>query len=376
MTIIALVMGAAALAPQDIVADSSASPPPLASSARAPVVNPVPVPSPPGRTVDIVSGGDISLDVSEKKSELTLGYSWVGRSQQIVGAGGRELRLARSTLNLELSLPVGGTDNLLSRDTFDGLADGPSLSFSWTWFGTRSADRLGNARFSRITEAARARCLQGLGPPDAERLSAERCNFRADHRTVDFAQDYSGLSEGVINRAILSPGHAVGIEASVGFNVFDYRTPQTLVEHSDTRPQFSVKIYGSFFPADAISAWTLSAEYQNGFEAQDDQILCPAVVANPNDDCVRAPPGPPRNTESLQFALEHRRVLGSIPSLGEIAIAPQGTYDAISNEFELSLPVYLRLERDLGLLPGVSVTYNSEKDHVVIGLFLKRSFGF
>lgn len=376
MTFMALLIGAAAFAPQDIVPDSAAPPPRPISSSPQPVVNPVPLPGPPGRTVDIVSGGDVALDVNEKKSELTLGYSWLGRSQQIVGADGRQLRLARSTLNLELSLPVGGTDNLLSRDTFDGLADGPSLSFSWTWFGTRSADRLSNAQFSRITETARARCLRGLGPPDIDPLSAERCNFRADHRTVDFAQGYSGLSEGAINRAILSPGHAVGIEASVGFNVFDYRTPQTLVEHSDTRPQFAFKIYGSLFPSDAMSAWTLSAEYQNGFEAQDDQILCPVVVANPNDDCVRAPPGPPRNTESLQFALEHRRVLGTITSLGEIAIAPQATYDAISNEFELSLPVYLRLERDLGLLPGVTVTYNSEKNNVVVGLFLKRSFSF
>jgi hypothetical protein len=388
------------------------------------IQNLVPVAAPPGATLDITTGGSIALEVNEKKSELTLGYSWSRQSHQPLADN--ELRLYRNAFHVELSLPIGGKDNLLLGDTYRGLRNGPSISGSWTWFGSRARDDLDTPAFVDIMHLASDACPQHArdaaaraASADADAAEADRalasaanadelhsrqehardlrgvattahatatemlanCNAHLDaaqnyRPNIQFAVEHSGLREEVINRSRLDPGYAVGVEWSVGMDRFDYRTPITLVEHSRTEPNFSVKTYFSYFPSDAMSMFTIAAEYKNAFEAQHDQILCPAVITNPNDDCQRAPPGPPRNSESLSASLEYRRVLGSLGRLGQVAIAPRASIDAISGEYELALPVYLRPRSDFGLLPGLSVTYNSKDDEVIFGVFLKRSFSF
>jgi len=410
-----LVSAAALLSP----AATAPTPPPTAQRNEA--QNLVPIAAPPGGTLDITTGGSIALDVSEKKSSLTLGYSWSRQSHSPLDENG--LRLSRTTFNVELSLPVGGSDNLLLGSTYRGLRNGPSLSGSLTLFDSRASDNLDSRDFAdimarastgcpqhaaaaaaRATEAEsnaaaaqnavatatdqaraanRARDLQGaaeVAREAAETMGLE-CSRHADpannyRPNRQFAIDHSGTAEAVINRATLQPGIAVGIEGSVGLDVFDYRTPITLVEHSRTEPNFSIKAYFTYFPSDAMSMFTIAAEYKNEFKAQGEQILCPTVVNNPNDDCRHAPPGPPTSNDSLLLSAEYRRVLRSLGRLGQIAIAPRASIDTLSGEYELTLPIYLRPRNDFGLLPGLSFTYNSEDDEFIVGVFLKRSFNF
>lgn len=363
MSAVALLLAAAAVS-QPAGADAASPTLPVRTADAAP--NPF-IQGPPSRGVDIVSGGNVALEVDPDKSELTLGYSWARRASQLDGAG---LRLARDVFHLELSLPVGGGDNLLDRETFDGLADGPSISVSWTWFGTRSEDRFGSAAFGEVMADARRGCAADRS--EANTLSVEQCAGYLPERR--FAQRFSRRSEASINRILASPTYAAGIEGSIGLNRYEYRTGPTLTEHADTEPQFSVKLFGTLFPADGMSMLTGSVEYTNSFEAQDDQILCRPVVINPNDDCATAAPGPPNNVETLQFAVEYRRVLGSIRHVGEFAIAPQARIDALSGEYELELPLYLAPENDFGISPGFSISYSSEDDEVTVGLFLKKTF--
>lgn len=413
-----LVSAAALLSPASNAAPASPTP----SSQQNDVPNLVPIGAPPGGTLDITTGGSIALDVNEKKSELTLGYSWSRQSHQPLDDNG--LRLYRNAFHVELSLPVGGKDNLLSGDTYRGLRNGPSLSGSWTWFSSRAQDtELDSLDFRDITLHAVTGCLRhadeadgraarataaadsaeqrlaAITDPDALRTAQNRarhlrevateaqegasnlrdeCNVHVGGRypTRQFAIDHSGISEAAINRATLEPGYAIGIEGSVGLDVFDYRTPVTLTEHSRTQPNFSIKTYFTYFPSDAMSMLTIAAEYRNEFKAQDEQILCPPVVNNPNDDCRTAPPGPPTNSDSLLLSAEYRRVLRNFGRLGQVAIAPRASIDALSGEYELTLPIYLRPRSDFGLLPGLSFTYNSEHDEFIVGVFLKRSFNF
>jgi hypothetical protein len=292
---------------------------------------------------------------------------------------GLTANVIQDAISVDLTLPLGGADNLLTREAFDGLADGPSLSLSWTSFRTRTSDPLDlkrNPRAARITRDAAARCEAQVKAGQAEDYTIEKCRLHENRWERNFVRRFSGLSIPDLNRLVLSPVLGFGLEGSAGLNRFRYRTPLTLAENSDTKPQFSIKAYGILFPRDGVSMLTGSALYENGYEAQDDQILCRAVIINPNDDCKSAAPGAPNNTEKLQFELEYRRVFPPIPGLGRFAIAPRVAFDALSNDYELELPIYLTPAGTDRLLPGVTISYDSRHDEVIFGLFLRRSFKF
>lgn len=194
--------------------------------------------------------------------------------------------------------------------------------------------------------------------------------------TNPFLRRFPVTSIAQLNRALLSPVSGFGIEASVGADRYEYRTPLTLAENGDTKIQFSTKVYAILFPSDGVSMLTVSAGYENSYEAQDETILCRTVVANPNSDCVNAAPGPPEKVEKLPLELEYRRAFQPIRGFGQFAIAPRAAFDALSNEYELELPVFLKIQGTNAIMPGATVIYDSGHDKLTFGLFLRKSFSF
>jgi len=368
VSVLALSSAAAQPAPASSQPESQAT-----NAERVIEINPLA--ATPGRTTEVLTGGHFDFEISEEESELTVGYTFATRSQRVVGAAGQALSLAQETFNIELSVPVGGTDNLFDRDTLDGLVDGIEMTASYTWFGTRSEDPFteDNRAFAAIIERAYQNCIAGREGP---RLSAAECEARRDMPRRQFALEYSGLSPAQINRTLLNPGVAGGIEGSVGLNRFGFRTAGTLAENEVTEPAFSVGAFVSLYPSDGVSMWTLSAGYENTFEARDAEIICRTVITLPNDDCVSAPPGAPRHVERLPIELEYRRVSAPIRGFGRFAIAPRFAVDALSGEIEAELPIYLIPQGTSAILPGVSVSYGSKDDEVVFGLFLRQRFSF
>jgi hypothetical protein len=361
-------LGAAALAAQiPNLTPAQAATVDLEDQARTEAINA----SPPGRTLGLLEGADVALEISEEDSEMTLGYAW-DRVRRTVTGDGRGVRISHSTLNLKLTLPVGGADNLLSSKTFDGFAAGPKIGVGWTWFGWTSRDRFDEAAFGKIMNAAVRRCKDGDGP---KKLTEEECSRYEGRPNRRFAIDYSGVSEARINSTLLNSALGFGVQGKLGFDVFDYRTPATLDENSQTLPNFTATASVFYFPSDGISLLSGFIEYENSFEAQDAEILCRPVVVVPNDDCASAAPGPPSNVETLSPGIEYRRVLGSVAGLGKFAIAPLAKYDVIGHTYKVELPIYLSPEGDSDFLPGLSLSYDSGDEGFVVGVFLKKTFG-
>lgn len=324
--------------------------------------------SPPDRLVRVLSGPDISLEISEKKSEATLGYAWRFDGRALT-ADGMGQRFSRTTLNLGVTVPVGGADNLLDGDTFDQLAEGPTLNLSLTTFGWTSRDRFGERPFLQLMEEAYRRCVANPGP-----RGLPHCDLNRTRPGRTFVQEYTDYSEATINRALSGPAFGFGIETELGFDVLDYRTPVTLAESSRTEPNLSATASIFFFPPDGVSLFAGTVEYKNRYKARDDVILCRAVVVDPNDDCASGPDGPPRHVESLSFGLEYRRSLGTISGLGTVGISPEVSYDVLRNNYHLEFPIYLTPEGKSAFRPGLTFSYDSE-DHFVVGLFLRQPFG-
>lgn len=372
MSALGVVLGAAALATQVGPGELTAASP-GGEAKSLPVVSLAT--EVPGKTANVVSDGAVDLNINEKKSELVLSYAWATRTQD-VSTEDLVAQVVQDSVSVELTLPLGGGDDLLARETFDGLVDGPSLSVSWTSFGVRTSDPYERPGAKSLARHSAARCEEAVRAGEAEDYTVERCRLHATRPERDFLRRWSGLSVPALNRRLLSPVTGFGLEGSIGLNRFKYRTALTLAENEDTKPQFSIKAYGILFPSDGVSMLTGSALYESGYEAQEDEILCRAVVANPNDDCASAAPGPPTKQEKVVLEVEYRRAFRPIRGLGRFAIAPRAAFDALSDEYELELPIYLKLQGTDVIMPGLTVAYDSRHDKVTAGLFLRKTFSF
>jgi hypothetical protein len=321
--------------------------------------------APPDDPMSLIRGGDISLDISETKSEATFEYAWDNPTRRVT-ADCQGVRITNTTLSIGVTLPIGGADNLLDSDTFDAFASGPSLSFNFTWFGftSRINERLDSPAYARLMQRAVARCLENPG----EGMTPSDCELYRTRPEPSFVERYLGVP------APTSGAIGIDLSAEFGFDLFDYRTPLTLAEHRRTEPNFTGTASLFYFPPGGVSLAALTVTYENAFEALDEEILCQAVIAVPNDDCVKAAPGRPRNVERLLIGAEYRLNIGEVRGLGSFGIAPQAGYDVIGDHYRLELPIYLTPEGESSFLPGISFSYESEDDDFVVGIFLRKRF--
>ena len=220
-------------------------------------------------------------------------------------------------------------------------------------------------------EEAIARCLENPNrgrTATFEGRTASYCEAYQGRREPIFVEDYLG------RQAPTSGALGVDLSAELGFDLFDYRTPLTLAEHRRTEPNLSATASLFYFAPGGTSLAALTLTYENAFEAQDSEILCRPVIADPNDDCVDAPGGPPGNVERLLLGAEYRLSIGTVRGLGSFGIAPQGSYDVIGDHYRVELPIYLTPDGESSFLPGISFSYDSEDDDFVVGIFLRRRF--
>jgi hypothetical protein len=332
--------------------------------------------APAGRTENPLNGISFDLDVNdeESKASVQIGGNFV---RSIIADG--EAHRTDATWSMKLAVPVGGTDDLTSGKTLDALGDGPKLTVNIGLLGFRSATQnLFSKSFLDIMADARVQCtsavtrnteLQGQARIDA----FTDCDANPD---PEFAEKYSRSSDAAINRSLLSGFWHAGVEASVSVKRFGYLDATTLGDLHDTKLQYAAAVYGALYPADAMTAIIGKVEYERGFKAADEAIVCKPVVVDPTKDCAKGVPTAPTRTENLNLSLEFRRVFDSGWKPGSFAVSPKGTIDALSGEYELELPVYFIPRGDLPVAPGFKVSYSSEKDKVAFGLFLRSTFSF
>jgi hypothetical protein len=215
----------------------------------------------------------------------------------------------------------------------------------------------------------------------AEKTSAAEAVIEGDERGAceaprdpDFALKYSDASRSDIARALFAPMWRVGLKGSVGVKRFEFIELGTLAARDPSRPQFGASVFGALYLPGGTSAFLVNAEYQNGFEAPKEALVCKPVVVNPDKDCVTGVPGGPHNVERWNLSVEFRNVF-ELPKLPfDVAISPKATYDAHSDEFAAQFPIYFLPRKASNFSPGVSATYSSKTGKVGYAIFMRTSF--
>lgn len=355
-------------AAQDARAGSAASP----DSAE---IGPL---APAGRSESALDGVsfDLSIDDETPSASLQVGGFFVRNRP---GADGRAATQSNWLWSVRATAPIGGTSDVTSRPTLDALGNGSRLSVSISHGRFSSATgNLDREPFIGYWRSALANCLseaqRNRELSEEERQAAVRlCN--SDPGTPQFARRYSDASPAAVNRALFGGlAFRVGGEASIGVDRFTYIDASTLGEIRDTKVQYSGSLFFTWFPADAMSALIGRGEYQRGYQAAEEALVCRPVVTDPDDDCVTGISGPPSRTERLNFSLEYRRVFDLRWRRGMFAISPRATIDALTGEVEAEFPIYFIPRGTSPVSPGIRATYSSERDEVVFGVFLKTTF--
>ncbi|QAY78434.1 hypothetical protein [Sphingosinicella sp. BN140058] len=331
-------------------------------SDEAEVAARVPLP-PSGRTDNLLNGVSFDLAVSENDSAASMEYGEYTVRQGL--AGSRQLN---ESWALKLSVPIGGKDDLTSGATLDALSNGPKASFTYSFFSFNPGPRYGG-KFHTIMRHAREECASAPQPPETPK------DCKNAGPSQQFAEKYSTTYSDVdIARSLFSPIWRFGVTSSIGFKRHEYIVPASITSKNQTKPEFGLAVFGALYPADSVSAFILSGQYQNVYEDRDDEIVCKPVITNPDQDCENGPSAPPENVERLNLSGEYRRVFSIGSGRTQIGISPKGTVDSLSGDYSLEFPLYIIPDWDLPVAPGLTVSYSSDQDKFAFGVFMRASF--
>jgi hypothetical protein len=324
----------------------------------------VTVASPAGRTDSMLDGIDFDLqfDDKEQKASMAIGDTRARNWETDREAGQRSL-----TWLLRLDVPVSDPKDITPKATIDALSDGGKLTFNLSLLNLRSAawnlvDPSSPFQRDLIPEAQR-KCTALADPKlDCTQTSAQ------------FARRY--LNNARVNRSIFYPMTRIGAEGSLGFDRFEYLDPATLAKQNPSKLQFGAALYFIYYPSDRLSTVVLRAEYQNAFEARDEQRVCKPVVVDPAVDCVQNARIEPQHIERANLSLEYRRLFELPENVGSVAISPKATVDALTGDYEGEFPIYFLPKKAGPVSPGIKVSYSSRDGQVRYGAFLKSTFNF
>lgn len=274
--------------------------------------------APTARTTSLLQGlgGEMEVNNGEARTSLSYGGKLLPRICPSDADGA--VRFRQTSYALTLSVPLTNDTDLIDPQLLDGLSDGPSLSFSLSRYSATKRD----------------------------------------------------APTGFQSRA-----WQFGGEVSIGMNQFHYRDPVSLTKHGDWKPQLGIGGFLAFYPGDRRTMMSFGIDYQSSYEAAEEQILCKPVVTDPDKDCAKAAPKGPDRDDSLNLSLEYRYATGLNIFGANIATSPKFTYDSLNDDFGAELPVYFLPSAKSPVLPGFKIGYASDKDDVILGLFLKASFG-
>ncbi|RSU56520.1 hypothetical protein DAH51_12830 [Sphingobium yanoikuyae] len=274
--------------------------------------------TPTGRTASLLKGlaGEMEVNNGEARTSISYGDKLAPRICPADADGA--VRFRQTSYGFTLSVPLANDTDLIDPQLLDGLSDGPSLSFNLSRYSATSRDA---------------------------------------------------------PKGFQSTAWQFGGEVSIGMNQFHYRDPVSLAKHSDWKPQLGIGGFLAFYPKDRRSMVSFGIDYQSSYEAAEEQILCKPMVTDPDKDCAKAAPKGPDREDSLNLSIEYRRAPKLKIAGANIGYSPKFTYDSLNDDFGAELPFYFLPSEKSPLLPGFKIGYASDKDDVILGVFLKASFG-
>lgn len=277
-------------------------------------------------------------------------------------ANGRILKQREEQWSVSFSAPLNKKGNT-DLATLDNLSSGFKLEIDFS----RSGSKL--------------QAPTNFALDELQRLAVMECDGRGDLGCNDPKNENDVFQRAYLGDRIVDDGMSMhqgswrwGMTAAIGYDKFNYRDPATLQEMSANKVGVSGSGYFGYLVPNGLTSFTLRAEYQHGYKAGQNKILCPANPTNAVIQCFNDPVGPPQKDKSALLSVDMRHYLGE--GLGiPMAIAPLVTYDVNDDVVGVDLPLYLVSDGKLGLSGGLRMGWRSDTKDAVFGIFVGKRFG-
>lgn len=267
--------------------------------------------------------------------------------------------------SLTASTPMKKGEDALPA-SLDAFANGTRVKLTWGYFDLRVGrpDEIAE----RLRARARERCRRA--EPSTDPVT-DPCNDSA------YAMNkYDRANVGIEQRRSGPGATDFGLDATVGFNDFEWVDGNSFLPMKQRRTDWGVAAHIAHYLAGTQTAFTASAAYQRGYKAAAEQLVCPPGTTNPAAQCRNARiAGPTRDTNFLLSAGMRHRFTGSDGNLLNLAVAPIVTYDVKDDVWGVDVPVYVIPGKDGGLSGGIRFGYRSDRDDKFsVGVFVGTTF--
>lgn len=379
----------AAAPPAPAVATAPAAPapaPPAAAAgpADAGIVLAAQQPAPPAApssTADKPGNGvngakvEISAASGSGKVSVTLGRSITSNA---FAEGAEEGWYKSRNWTLTASAPLSKKGDSTDIGTLDGFASDFELRLERSWLRRRLREpALDDAGLAGIEDRGITACSTRAGVTDILK-EKEACAAERDKDGLAFVSKY--LTPADVNAYIdafypRKSAYGYGVEGHIGYKSHSFIDLAALKTESEDHVPWGAKVFGTWLPTGRGYSFTGSLEYQQDYEDQKSQVICPAATG-PSAQCLSGALGKPERKEKLLTGLEWRAVhfRGEDRFIKMVGISAQVTYDAKNGESGIDVPIYFVPDEKNNLIGGFRFGWTSEKDDFVAGIFVGAPF--
>lgn len=252
-----------------------------------------------------------------------------------------------SRFSLTVATPLQGNEEVMPA-SLDALANGTRATLSWGYFDVRVIRP--DAQVRELRARARRTCFN-LEPLETRQRCADSVFAMQKYSPGDVAFDRQRTTPAATD---------FGIQATAGFNDFEWADRISLLPQKDRRIDWAVAGHVAHYLPNSHTALVGSVSYMRAYEAAEEQTICPQSSAN-RDDCRQVRTAAPnRNENALISAGVRHRFFGN-GTLANLAIAPVVTYDVIDDVFGVDVPIYYTPTSDGGLNGGIRLGYRSDR---------------
>jgi hypothetical protein len=255
-----------------------------------------------------------------------------------------------SRFSLSASTPLQGDEEAMPA-SLDALANGTRVTVSWGYFDVNVVRP--DASIRQLRDEAKQLCR--LREPIATR---SRCRDSA-FAIARHAPENMNLDRRATTRAATD----FGVEATVGFNDFEWLDRVAGLPREERRTDWSVAGHVARYLATSHTALTASVSYQRAFKAADEERVCPAGTTDPEAECPNVRTAGPARDENLLMSVGLRHRFFGGDRLSNLAIAPIVTYDVIDDVVGVDVPIYYTPDDEGGLNGGIRFGYRTDRDN-------------
>jgi hypothetical protein len=178
-------------------------------------------------------------------------------------------------------------------------------------------------------------------------------------------KDLTAEGKRILDAKAFPPTWTIGGSAKVGRKEFDFTTPNSFNDQSETHNGSSFSISGGRFLGGSLFYYVGgSARHESAFIGNGTQNICTPIEGSASTFCRDIAIGAPEKRTANLLQVEMRNFIG-----GNIGLAPRVTYETEKRAWSIEAPIYLR-QGDGPFNGGLNVGWDSKQHRVLISLFV------